>query len=103
MRWGCGNASCLDTCAEPGTCGVRAAIAVATVPPSSSSARHPRDSLGCGDAPARGGGDGGAGAIAATAPPGLIYTAEASLVEIPRFPWRRGLIPRVLSIPGEAG
>lgn len=46
---------------NPGTCGVCAAIAVATVPPSSSSARHPRDSRGCGEGGMLppGGGDGG--------------------------------------------
>lgn len=48
--------------------------------------------------------DGGAGAITANTPPVLIYTAAAAAGgEMPQFPSRRGLIPRVLSTSGEAG
>lgn len=80
VRWGCMDASCLDTCAEPGTCGVWTAIAVATVPPSSSSARHPRDSLDCGEGGCSRLGRvmGGLEPSLPPPPPGLIYTAEAS-------------------------
>lgn len=49
-------------------------------------------------------GDGGAGAIAATAPPSAdLHRGGVGWWEIPQIPWRQGLIPRVLSISGEAG
>lgn len=55
---------------------------------------------GRGDAPARRGGDGGAGAIAATAPPALIYTAEASLVGNTPIPMAAGADPEGAEHPG---
>lgn len=63
--WGCADAARWDRSAEPGTCGVCTAIAVATLPPSSSSssAPHPRHPPDCGEGGMLppGEGDGGAG------------------------------------------
>lgn len=79
------------------TCGVCAQIALATVPPSSSPAPHPRDSLDCGEGGMLPPGEGEMGGQShrchRSPPPGLIYPAEAAVVGIPRFPGGRGWSP----------
>lgn len=88
------------------TCGVCAQIALATVPPSSSPAPHPRASLDCGERgcshPERGRW-GGRATAAIAPPPGADLPRGGGGGGNTPIPWRQGLVPRVLSIPGEAG